>query len=56
MHLMASYVSVYYNNSTWTDIVAKLKIDAKEFIVAHIDDIMSDIKNREEVDEVGIDI
>lgn len=41
-----------YNNSTWTDIVARFKIDAAEFLADHIEDIMRDIRNTDIVDEV----
>ena len=46
------YVVVYHNNSAWTDIVARFKIDAVEFIKGHSGDIFSDIKNCAFITEV----
>ncbi len=47
-------IVVQYNNSVWPDILAQLNMDAVEFITAHLEDILTDIKNCQTISEVKI--
>ncbi len=49
---LVGFYAVHHNASAWTDILARLKIDAAQFVVMHAEDILIDIRNRESVTEV----
>ena len=52
LRCLSCYVSAHHNSAAWTDIAASFKIDAADFIKAHVEDIFNDIKNCPVVTEV----